>query len=203
MGIEVHRPPMEAWYMDDSADDQRKPHHRSPPEYVSLEKLAELGVLHWVLDADSFETDPELQRIRKERGYNYEDFIEVSPERLANYETKIKNFYEEHMHTDEEIRYCLDGSGYFDIRDPEDRWIRIWVKKGDMIVLPAGSYHRFTLDENNYLKAMRLFVGEPVWTPYNRPQDEHPVRKDYINNFLKTHLDKIDVSLSTQHAATA
>lgn len=67
--------------------------------------------MHWVLDADSFETDPELQRIRKERGYNYEDFIEVSPERLANYETKIKNFYEEHMHTDEEIRYCLDGSG--------------------------------------------------------------------------------------------
>ncbi len=25
-------------------------------------------------------------------------------------------------------------------------------------------------------QAMRLFVGEPIWTPYNRPQDEHPVR---------------------------
>jgi hypothetical protein len=31
---------MEAWYMDDSAEDQRKPHHRNPPEYVSLDKLA-------------------------------------------------------------------------------------------------------------------------------------------------------------------
>ncbi|MCD9559351.1 hypothetical protein HAX54_017252, partial [Datura stramonium] len=23
---------------------------------------------------------------------------------------------------------------------------------------------------------MRLFVGEPVWTPYNRPQEDHPAR---------------------------
>ncbi|XP_024400473.1 acireductone dioxygenase 3 isoform X2 [Physcomitrium patens] len=200
MGLE--RPLMEAWYMDDSAEDQRMPHHRNPPEYVSLKKLAELGILHWVLDADNYETDPDLKHIRKERGYSYEDFVDVSPEALPNYETKIKNFYEEHIHTDEEIRYCLDGSGYFDVRDPEDRWIRIWVHKGDMIVLPAGCYHRFSLDANNYLKAMRLFVGEPIWTPYNRPQDEHPVRKEYINLFLKPHLDKSDLSLATQNAET-
>jgi 1,2-dihydroxy-3-keto-5-methylthiopentene dioxygenase len=34
--------------------------------------VAELGVLHWVLDADAYETDPELKKIRKERGYDYE-----------------------------------------------------------------------------------------------------------------------------------
>ncbi|MCD9558573.1 hypothetical protein HAX54_015978 [Datura stramonium] len=167
---------IQAWYMDDSDADQRLPHHREPKEFVSLDKLAELGVLSWRLDADNYETDEELKKIRAARGYSYMDFCEVCPEKLPNYEEKIKNFFEEHLHTDEEIRYCVAGSGYFDVRDANDGWIRVWVKKGGMIVLPAGIYHRFTLDSSNYIKAMRLFVGDPIWTPYNRPHDHLPAR---------------------------
>ncbi|MCO5575517.1 hypothetical protein L7F22_029318 [Adiantum nelumboides] len=138
------RASLEAWYMDDSDDDQRLPHHLDPKQYVSLDKLAELGVLHWVLDADSYEQDPQLAKIRQERGYTYHDICDVAPDKLMNYENKLKSFFEEHIHTDEEIRFVIEAAVY--------------------------------LDTNNYIKVVRLFVGEPVWTPYNRPQDENPAR---------------------------
>lgn len=32
----------------------------------------------------------------------------------------------------------------------------------------------------NYTKAMRLFVGEPVWKAYNRPADHFEIRQKYV-----------------------
>lgn len=177
-----------AWYMDQSDTDQRLEHQLEPAQFVDLIKLEELGVSHWTFDPASYDKDPEYEKLKQERGYTYEDSITCSPDKLDNYEAKLKTFYDEHIHTDEEIRFVLDGSGYFDVRDFQDRWIRIEVTRGDMIVLPAGMYHRFTLDTNNYIKALRLFVGEPVWTAHSRRalEENHPSVQNYRHTFPPT-----------------
>ncbi|XP_026319962.1 1,2-dihydroxy-3-keto-5-methylthiopentene dioxygenase [Hyposmocoma kahamanoa] len=173
---------VQAWYMDnDTIRDQRLEHHKNPPEYISLEDLyKKTGVEYFKLNLATYTTDGVLENLKKDRGYTYEDEMVCSKECLPNYEEKIKSFYTEHLHTDEEIRFVLDGSGYFDVRDGSDQWIRIAVTAGDMIVIPSGIYHRFTLDTKNFIRAKRFFIGEPVWLPYNRPADDIPARRNYV-----------------------
>lgn len=143
-----------AWYMDsDTVEDQRQPHRREGDSDVSLEHLAKLGVLHW--SGIQGTEDPKLAEIREQRGYNYFDIINVCPDKLPGYEEKIVSFFKEHIHYDEEIRFCVEGHGYFDVRDFDDSWIRVSLEAGDMIILPEGIYHRFTTTPTNYIQAMR------------------------------------------------
>jgi len=93
----------------------------------------------------------------------------------------VKGFHTEHLHTDEEIRFILKGSAYFDVRDGNDVWIRILVTPGDLLVLPAGIYHRLTLIDGENVTVLRLFRGEPIWTAHNRPADHLESRKNYIS----------------------
>jgi len=136
-----------------------------------------------------YDEDVVFTTVRAERGYKNRDIITVSPEKLPGYEDKIKMFFDEHLHDDEEIRFCLEGSGYFDVRDEESlKWIRVEVVPGDMIVLPVGIYHRFTCDENNFIKAMRLFQEEPMWTAFSRTKPEtdlRPARASYLSYYTK------------------
>jgi len=172
---------MRAYYFDSEPGDQRLPHESS--EALPGDILNQLSVL-----AGNYQTVKEVDEIAKERDYKNRDVIIVSPDAMGDvYESKVKMFFAEHLHEDEEIRYILDGSGYFDVRDPDEKWVRLAMEKGDLIILPPGIYHRFTTDEKNYIKAMRLFKDEPKWTPLNRgPEtDENAHRKEFLSTLVK------------------
>ncbi|KAH9025918.1 Acireductone dioxygenase [Lactarius hengduanensis] len=157
---------MRAYYFDNLPGDQRLQHDSGRP--LEPDHLRKLGLLHWTVPLDTAGAyEAEINRIAEQQGYKNRDTVNVTKEGLGDlYESKLKTFFDEHMHEDEEIRYILSGSGFFDVREhPSDEWIRIHVFPGDLLVLPAGIYHRFTLDELNQCKALRLFKARRHLTP--------------------------------------
>eukprot|EP00008_Paramoeba_atlantica_P010122 CAMPEP_0201487704 /NCGR_PEP_ID=MMETSP0151_2-20130828/15173_1 /ASSEMBLY_ACC=CAM_ASM_000257 /TAXON_ID=200890 /ORGANISM="Paramoeba atlantica, Strain 621/1 / CCAP 1560/9" /LENGTH=170 /DNA_ID=CAMNT_0047872829 /DNA_START=27 /DNA_END=539 /DNA_ORIENTATION=+ len=167
---------VQAWELREEGEiqDETLPNQKNPPVPVSLGDLEKIGVYYFKIDGKD---DPKLQEISKERGYTFKDEVQLK--------SMLPKFYEEHVHDDEEIRFCLQGSGYFDVRGQKDEWIRVAVEEGDLIVVPAGMYHRFTLDSDQFIHAMRLFAGEPVWVPHNRPCDDRASRVQYVKQFLE------------------
>ena len=134
--------------------DQKQPNRCSPNKPATVELLRNLGIAYWKLPPDGFTypvksvpwdpkeaPDPKLMAIRDDRGYSYADILTIHPDHLPGYDDKVKSFFEEHIHDAEEIRYIINGSGYFDVRDLEDKWIRIHVKKGDLMTLPEVMFY--------------------------------------------------------------
>jgi methylthioribulose-1-phosphate dehydratase len=176
---------LRAWYIDEEkakTEDIRTDLQPKNVQWVTRRHLQDCKVVLERLSGNR--EDPLLFEIYEGRNYQNKDEKEVGPKIMSNYEEMRAIFATEHLHADEEIRYVLNGSGYFDVRDLSDRWIRIHVTKGDFLTLPEGIYHRFVPDVTNYIHVMRLYQKEPKWTPVNRPCDEHPSRLKYLGKSI-------------------
>lgn len=154
---------------------------------VAPEKLAALGVIYKYID-----NIDDLEALATERHYKNRDQVVLNLDAFGGnedaYNAKMKQFYKEHYHEDEEIRYIVEGEGYFDVRDKDDDWIRAKLNKNDLLILPAGIYHRFTLSSaQKNVTALRLFKDEPKWEAINRDEGrESSVRLEYAQQVAGT-----------------
>ena len=133
---------------------------------INEEELREHGIEYRFLQGIDIEENKLIF------GYSHSDRVELKSDN-PKIDLILSNFKKEHSHKDPEARYILEGNGLFDIRSNNDKWIRIEVSSNDYIVIPAFRNHRFDLNENKYIKAVRLFRDNPSWEPIYREQNEN------------------------------
>lgn len=104
----------------------------------------------------------ELEKLKAEGGYVSADIV-VLWEKTPDLETLLDKFSREHHHSEDEVRFVVDGHGIFTIRGRGGRYFEVTVGLGDLITVPAGTRHWFTLAEDRRIKCIRLFQDPAGW----------------------------------------
>jgi 1,2-dihydroxy-3-keto-5-methylthiopentene dioxygenase len=136
-----------------------------PTKTIDGNILEANGVIYRKLPMDAFQ--PQLDELTKRRGYITQDEVALRPD-TPNLDTVLKKFDPEHHHDDDEVRFVLEGEGVFDIRSNDDKWMRVIVEQGDLIVVPKGKHHRFELTDKKTIHCVRLFKDPAGWTAIYR-----------------------------------
>lgn len=170
--------------------------------------LAEFGIVYeqWDVagrigpDASNEEIleayQPEIERLKSEHGFVTADVINVNPE-TPGLDAMLAKFDKEHLHTEDEVRFTVEGSGVFHINPQTSPVFSITVHSGDLISVPQGTHHWFNLCSEKRIRCIRLFEDMSGWTPHYMDQ---PVHENYSPlcmgpNYLTTDQDGLPVSI--------
>jgi 1,2-dihydroxy-3-keto-5-methylthiopentene dioxygenase len=112
----------------------------------------------------------EIEEMKRLGGYQTADVIDVNPE-TPGLDVMLRKFDREHTHSEDEVRFILAGKGIFFLHGPAEpgktgRVLSVEVGPGDMIRVPKGTTHWFTLCEDKRIRAIRWFQDTTGWTPH-------------------------------------
>jgi 1,2-dihydroxy-3-keto-5-methylthiopentene dioxygenase len=139
-------------------------HYLESERSIDASELAREGVTYERLGSDY---EAWLGAFMERHGYVHRDEVALRPD-TPNLDAICAKFVDEHLHTEDEVRFVLEGEGVFDIRSTEDRWMRVTVEPMDLIVVPKDRHHRFFLTEKRSIRCVRLFQDQSGWTPHYR-----------------------------------
>ena len=118
---------------------------------------------------------PEIERLKSEHGFVTADVINVNPD-TPGLDEMLAKFDKEHLHTEDEVRFTVRGSGVFHINPESAPVFSITVESGDLISVPNGTHHWFNLCSDKTIRCIRLFEDVSGWTPHYM---EQPVHENY------------------------
>ncbi len=103
----------------------------------------------------------DIQRLKVENGYESVDVIRLSSDHPQKDELRQK-FLSEHTHSEDEVRFFVEGSGIFYLRVDGKVYMTL-CERGDLISVPTGAKHWFDMSENPHLTCIRLFTSKDGW----------------------------------------
>ncbi len=122
--------------------------------------LADDGASETVLAAYK----PYLDELMGAGGAGSADVISLAPDNPAGPAMRQK-FLSEHIHTEDEIRFFVKGSGSF-VMHVNDHVYDTYCTQGDLISVPAGTKHWFDAGAKPSFTALRVFQDTTGWTPH-------------------------------------
>lgn len=115
--------------------------------------------------------ETEISELAQRRGYKTWDIVALS-DATPNLDELLKKFEQVHTHTEDEVRAITAGKGIFIIKGSEEfGYFDVELEAGDIISVPEGRPHFFTLMENRSIVAVRLFIEPAGWVaqPFDDP----------------------------------
>jgi 1,2-dihydroxy-3-keto-5-methylthiopentene dioxygenase len=103
----------------------------------------------------------ELTRLFARGGYKTADVVRMTPDHPQKDALRAK-FRNEHTHAEDEVRYFVEGSGAFYLRD-DARVAKVVCSAGDLLNVPAGVRHWFDAGEAPHFTAIRIFCEPAGW----------------------------------------
>ena len=113
----------------------------------------------------------EIADISERRGYKAQDVISLS-DSTPNLDQLLKNFQQEHHHTDDEVRFIVSGHGIFIIQGKDGSFFDVELNPGDLISVPPNIRHYFTLQQDRKVVAVRIFVTAEGWVPIYEKEEQ-------------------------------
>lgn len=104
---------------------------------------------------------PEVERLKAENGYQAVDVMRVTPDHPDRAALRTK-FLSEHRHSEDEVRFFVEGEGLFTLREGEKVYA-VLCTAGDLISVPAGMRHWFDMGAAPGFTVIRMYVDPAGW----------------------------------------
>lgn len=104
----------------------------------------------------------ELEPYMKRKGFQSADVINVH-NKTENLAAIREKFIKEHTHSEDEVRFFVDGEGLFWFHFDDGEVVSITCVRGDFLSVPSGIKHWFDLAPKYFVKAIRIFSNTEGW----------------------------------------